>query len=56
MIDGNTICIMGSYPNYPHGIIDPIKELAKLGLKYDVGVHIDGFLGGFVSAFDKVHQ
>lgn len=24
MIDGNTILIMGSYPNYPHGIIDPI--------------------------------
>ena len=56
LIDSDTICIMGSYPNYPHGIIDPIKELAKLGLKYDVGVHIDGCLGGFVAAFDKEHQ
>jgi sphinganine-1-phosphate aldolase len=24
LIDSNTIAIYGSYPNYPHGIIDPI--------------------------------
>ena len=56
MIDSNTILIMGSYPNYPHGIIDPIPELAKLGLKYNIGVHIDGCLGGFVAAFDEEHK
>jgi glutamate/tyrosine decarboxylase-like PLP-dependent enzyme len=29
--------------------------LAKIGKKYNVGVHIDGCLGGFVAAFDKNH-
>lgn len=53
MIDSNTILIIGSYPNYPHGIVDPILAMAKIGLKYDIGVHIDGCLGGFVAAFDK---
>jgi len=56
MIDSNTILIIGSYPNYPHGITDPVLEMAKLGLKYNIGVHIDGCLGGFVAAFDKEHQ
>jgi len=27
--------------------------MAKIGLKYDIGVHIDGCLGGFVAAFDN---
>jgi sphinganine-1-phosphate aldolase len=56
LIDSNTICLMGSYPNFPHGIIDPIAEIAKLGVKYNVGVHIDGCLGGFVAGFAKEHQ
>ena len=56
LIDSNTILIIGSYPNYPHGIVDPILAMAKLGLKYNIGVHIDGCLGGFVAAFDKEHQ
>jgi sphinganine-1-phosphate aldolase len=30
--------------------------MAKLGTKYNIGVHIDGCLGGFVAAFDKKHQ
>lgn len=30
--------------------------MAKLGKKYNIGVHIDGCLGGFVAAFDKEHQ
>lgn len=24
-IDGNTVAIVGSFPNYPHGICDPIE-------------------------------
>lgn len=44
---------MGSYPNYPHGIIDPIREIAKLAKKHDIGMHIDGCLGGFIAAFSS---
>lgn len=34
LIDGNTIALYGSYPNYPHGIIDPIRDIAELAKKY----------------------
>lgn len=51
LIDGNTIMILGSAPNYPHGIIDPIEKIAKLAKKKNVGCHIDGCLGGFVGLF-----
>lgn len=37
-------------------MIDPILEIAKLGKKYNVGVHIDGCLGGFVAAFNEEHK
>lgn len=51
LIDSNTIMIMGSAPNYPHGIIDPIDKIAKLASKRNVGCHIDACLGGFVGVF-----
>ena len=56
MIDSNTIAIYGSYPNYPHGIIDPINDMAKLAIKYRIGFHVDACLGGLVAAFLKEHE
>ena len=53
LIDSNTILVMGSAPNFPHGIIDPIDQIAKLATKYKVGCHVDGCLGGFVGLFDN---
>ena len=44
--------IAGSAPNYPHGIIDPIEKLAKIAKKKNVGMHVDGCLGGLVGLFD----
>ncbi|KAJ9450027.1 Sphingosine-1-phosphate lyase [Diplonema papillatum] len=51
LITSNTIALAGSAPQFPHGIIDPISEIAALGLKYDIPVHVDACLGGFVIAF-----
>jgi len=50
-ITRNTIVIVGSAPNFPHGIIDPIKELSDLALKHGLGFHTDCCLGGFVLPF-----
>jgi sphinganine-1-phosphate aldolase len=47
-ITSNTIMIMGSAGNYGHGIIDPIEKLSDLAVKYKVGLHVDGCLGGFI--------
>jgi sphinganine-1-phosphate aldolase len=40
--------VVGSAPSYPHGVIDPIEELAALALQRGVGFHTDACLGGFV--------
>jgi len=44
----NTIVIVGSAPPFPHGMVDPIKELSELARKAGVGFHTDGCLGGFL--------
>ena len=48
LIDDQTIALVGSAGNYPHGLIDPIEELGALALENDIGLHVDGCLGGFL--------
>lgn len=50
-ITSNTIMLVASSPNFPHGIVDPVKEIAKVGLKYNIPVHVDACLGGFLVPF-----
>jgi len=51
MINGNTCLLVGSAPAFPHGCIDDIKTIADFGVKYDIPVHVDACLGGFLIAF-----
>jgi len=44
----NTVALVGSAPNYAHGIIDPISELSDIALEHGLGLHVDGCLGGFI--------
>ena len=46
--DYELVAIVGSGPCYSVGIIDPIKEMAKIALKHKCGLHVDCCLGGFV--------
>jgi sphinganine-1-phosphate aldolase len=47
-ITGKTVAIVGWAPNYAHGVIDPIEELAAIAQERDIGMHVDGCLGGFI--------
>jgi sphinganine-1-phosphate aldolase len=47
-ITDRTVVVVGSAPGYPHGVIDPIEELAAVAAERDVGFHTDACLGGFV--------
>ncbi|HWI64045.1 MAG TPA: aminotransferase class V-fold PLP-dependent enzyme [Symbiobacteriaceae bacterium] len=47
-ITPNTTVIVGSAPAFPHGIIDPIAELAAIAQEHGVGCHVDACLGGFL--------
>lgn len=44
----NTVALVGSAPNYAHGVIDRIEELAEIARAHDIGLHVDGCLGGFI--------
>ncbi|XP_076816982.1 sphingosine-1-phosphate lyase 1-like [Clavelina lepadiformis] len=52
-ITKNTCMLMGSTPQFPHGVLDPIVEIAELGKKYGIPVHVDACLGGFLLPFMK---
>jgi sphinganine-1-phosphate aldolase len=52
-INPNTILLMGSAPQYPHGVLDPIEALAKLALENGIGLHVDACVGGFILPFLK---
>ncbi|KAJ4949158.1 hypothetical protein JOQ06_020676 [Pogonophryne albipinna] len=50
-INKNTAMLVCSAPQFPHGIIDPIEEVAKLALRYSLPLHVDACLGGFLIVF-----
>ncbi len=52
-IGENTIAIVGIAGTTGFGIIDPIEDLAKLSLDYDLYLHVDAAFGGFVIPFLK---
>ncbi len=51
MINKNTVMILGSAPEYPHGIIDPIEKLGALAKKHNIPLHVDACVGGYILPF-----
>ncbi|XP_027863445.1 sphingosine-1-phosphate lyase 1 isoform X1 [Xiphophorus couchianus] len=50
-ISKNTAMLVCSAPQFPHGILDPVEEVAKLAVRYDIPLHVDACLGGFLIVF-----
>ncbi|MCJ7584238.1 MAG: aspartate aminotransferase family protein [Anaerolineales bacterium] len=50
-ITSNTILMVGSAPSYPHGVIDPIRELAALAQEHGLLFHTDSCVGGYMLPF-----
>jgi sphinganine-1-phosphate aldolase len=46
-----TILLVGSAPSYPHGVVDPIAELAQIAREKDLLFHVDACVGGFMLPF-----
>merc|ERR1719204_1354100 len=51
MISSNTVMLVGSAPQFPHGSMDDIQDIAALGVRKGIPVHVDACLGGFLVAF-----
>jgi glutamate/tyrosine decarboxylase-like PLP-dependent enzyme len=47
-IGRRTIGLVGSAPQYPHGVIDPIAELGALAQRKRLPLHVDACVGGFM--------
>lgn len=55
-INDNTILLVGSAPQYPHGLVDPIETIASLSNRpgkknTPLPVHVDACVGGFILPF-----
>ncbi|XP_043678320.1 sphingosine-1-phosphate lyase isoform X1 [Vespula pensylvanica] len=50
-INKNTVMLVASTPNFPYGTMDNVEAVSKLGLRYNVPVHVDACLGGFLICF-----
>jgi len=50
-INPNTIMLVGSAPSYPHGVVDPIGELAAIAQERGLLFHTDSCVGGFMLPF-----
>jgi sphinganine-1-phosphate aldolase len=44
----NTVLIVASAPTYPHGVVDDIAAIGRIGLDSDVPLHVDACMGGFI--------
>ena len=53
-INENTILLVGSAPNYSHGVMDPIVDLAALAKEKGIFCHVDACVGGFYLPFAKM--
>jgi glutamate/tyrosine decarboxylase-like PLP-dependent enzyme len=50
-VTDDTVLIVGSAPSYPHGVLDPIAELAQIAQENQILFHTDACIGGFMLPF-----
>jgi len=55
LVNRNTVMILGSAPEYPHGIIDPIEAMGDVALRHGVPLHVDACVGGFILPFMEMN-
>jgi glutamate/tyrosine decarboxylase-like PLP-dependent enzyme len=50
-VDDDTVLLVGSAPQYPQGVIDPLPEIAAIAAERGASCHSDACMGGFVLPF-----
>ncbi len=53
--DASTIMIVGSAPCFPYGLIDPIGALSDLAVAWDLWLHVDACVGGYIAPFVRMN-
>ena len=50
-IDDDTVMVVGSAPSFPHGVMDPIAEIAAIAERSGTWMHVDACVGGYLGPF-----
>ncbi|MDZ7731264.1 MAG: aspartate aminotransferase family protein [Natrialbaceae archaeon] len=50
-ISDRTALVVVSAASYPHGVVDPVEEIAPIAAEHDTWCHVDACIGGFVLPF-----
>jgi len=53
--DAQSVMMVGSAPNFPHGIIDPIAALGEVAEAKGVWLHTDACVGGYFAPFARMN-
>lgn len=53
-VNENTVLLVGSAPQYPQGVVDPIPAIAALATEVGANCHVDACMGGFVLPFAEM--
>lgn len=53
-VNANTVLVVGSAPQYPQGIVDPIPAIAEVAASVGANCHVDACMGGFVLPFAEM--
>jgi sphinganine-1-phosphate aldolase len=51
LLDARTALVVASAPSYPHGVLDPVGEIAALAAAAGVPCHVDACIGGWILPF-----
>ena len=51
LLDERTALVVVSAPSYPHGVLDPVGEVAALAAAAGVACHVDACIGGWILPF-----
>lgn len=49
-----TVMVAGSAPQFAHGVVDPIEEIAGLALRHNLWMHVDACIGALIAPFARL--
>lgn len=52
-VDQNTVMLVASAPAYPHGVFDPIEDIARIARARKMWMHVDACVGGLLAPFAR---
>ncbi len=52
-VDEHTVALVASAPNYPYGMVDPVRDYGAIAAKHGLWLHVDACVGGYIAPFAR---